>query len=320
MSIEFNKKLSIITTLYKSCAYIDEFHTRVTVTAKKIANEDYEIIYVNDGCPEASELKVKEIVRNDKNTYLVDLSRNFGHHNAIMAGLSYAKGNLIFLLDVDLEEHPELLNVFYKEMQNNKCDVVFGVQKNRRGGIFEKISGFIFYKSFNLLTNLSVAENLITARLMTRRYVKALLLFEEREVTIAGLWQITGFKQVSVFVEKTRNRKSTYNLVARISLLINAITSFSNKPLVYIFYIGILIFTISLILNLILIIQWFFLNKPLMGWTSLIASIWLIGGMIISFLGVIGIYLAKIYTEAKMRPRVIVKEVLQYKEIEKINK
>ena len=152
---------------------------------------------------------------------------------------------------------------------------------------------------------------------MSKRYVKALLLYEEREVTLAGLWQIVGFEQKPVFVNKSRNRKSTYSMFAKISLFINAITSFSNIPLIIIFYFGLLTSSIAIIFNITLFIQWLFLNKPLVGWTSIMGSIWLIGGLLFSFIGIVGIYLAKIYTETKMRPRVIIREVIKNAKLSK---
>jgi putative glycosyltransferase len=309
--IKNNIRLSIVTTLFKSSKFIKEFHKRAAKVGSTFANNEYEIIFVNDGCPEESRELIIEIINQDQSTLLIDLSRNFGHHSAIMAGLGYARGDLIFLLDSDLEEQPEFFYSFHDVMLRNNCDVVYGVQEKRRGNLLEKFSGFVFYKVFNFFTKLSVVENLITARLMTKRYVAALLLYEERELTMAGLWQIVGFKQIPLFVNKQRLRKTTYTFTSKIILFINAITSFSNKPLIIIFYTGILIFISALILNVSLVIQWIYFNKPLMGWTSIIASIWLIGGMLISFIGVIGIYIAKIYSETKMRPRVIIRDIIK---------
>lgn len=308
---DYEVKLSIVTTLYKSSEFLHDFHIRVKDIGRNFANNSYEIIYVNNDCPDGSFEIVNEIMSNDNNTCLIDLSRNFGHHNAIMSGLNCARGELIYLIDSDLEEQPEDFYTFHDVMKSQKCDVVYGVQKYRRGGIIEKFTGLIFYKLFNYLTKLSIPENLTTSRLMSKRYVKALLLYEEREVTLAGLWQIVGFEQRPVFVNKSRNRKSTYSIIAKVSLFINAITSFSNIPLIIIFYFGILTSSIAIVFNIILFIQWLFLNKPLVGWTSIMGSIWLVGGLLFSFIGIVGIYLAKIYTETKMRPRVIIREVIK---------
>jgi putative glycosyltransferase len=307
-------KLSIVTTLYQSAPYIHEFHERASAVARQIVDEEYEIIFVNDGSPDKSlELAIKLAVR-DHHVVLVDLSRNFGHHKAMMTGLSYAKGEQIFLIDSDLEEEPEYLISFAMQMQRNCCDVIYGVQEQRKGGWFERWSGSLFYNLFNILTGLSLPENAVTARLMTRRYVDSLLLHKEREILIAGLWQITGFNQQPHFIKKYSESATTYTLRRKMALLVNSVTSFSNAPLIIIFYIGIIISFLAVSYITWLLVHWAFLAKPLSGWTSIMASIWLLGGMIISFVGVIGIYLSKIFSETKQRPYTIVREIYARKE------
>lgn len=301
--------LSIVTTLYQSAAYVREFHKRSTASAQKVAGEDYEIIFVNDGSPDNSLDLAVSLAEEDHHVAVVDLSRNFGHHKAMMTGLSFAKGERIFLIDSDLEEEPEYLSSFAEQMEREACDVVYGIQEKRKGGWFERWSGKWFYTIFYSLTDLYLPENIVTARLMTRRYVSALLLHKEREVFMAGLWYITGFDQRSQIVAKHNTSNTTYTLGKKMSLLINSVTSFTNTPLVGIFYIGLFILFLSLVYILYLIINWLFFAKPLSGWTSVMASIWIIGGMVISFIGIIGIYLSKIFSETKQRPYSIVRHV-----------
>ena len=303
--------LSIVTTLYHSSAYLDEFYARVRVVAERIT-DDFEIILVNDGSSDNSLEIALSIYEKDSRVRVIDLSRNFGHHKAIMTGLAYSHGKLVFLIDSDLEEEPELLETFYRELKATKVDVVFGVQQKRKGRFFERISGAIFFKLFNLLSNHPIPQNVITARLMTRNYVKALVQHRERETLIAGLWALTGFVQVSVPVTKHLKTSSTYDLRRKVSQLVNAITSFSSKPLVMIFYLGCAILFLSTIAALVLIIRKLFFGALLLGWPSLIISIWLLGGLTIFCLGVIGIYLSKMFIEVKERPYTIVKEVYEY--------
>ena len=227
----------------------------------------------------------------------------------MMTGLAHAGGDFIFLVDSDLEEEPEWLLSFYEQIHRDRCDVVYGLQQSRRGGFFERWSGDLLYRMFRLLTRLDMPANMVTARLMTRRYVEALLGFEEREVFLWGLWYITGFEQRPHVVRKHSSSKSTYTFGRKIALTINSITSFSNAPLVAIFYIGALISLISVIFITYLIFNWMFLSKPLLGWTSTLVSMWLIGGMIISFIGVVGIYLSKVFSETKRRPFTIIRQV-----------
>ncbi len=308
--------LSIVATLYKSAPYVAEFCARATTSAISFAGDSYEIVLVNDGSPDNSLDIAVEIASASSRITVVDLSRNFGHHQAMLAGLSYATGDLIFLIDSDLEEQPEWLLLFAKAMKEQKCDVVFGVQRSRKGGWLERWTGSWFYRIFNTLAAVDLPHNITNARLMTRRYLDALLLHEERELFLAGLWQITGFQQTPVVVDKHSNSPTTYTLRHKVGLLVNAITSFSNAPLYAIFYVGLTISLLAAIYVAFVLLSWALDEKPPEGWTSLIASVWLLGGLIISFLGVIGIYVAKLYAEAKRRPRTIVRHVFRRHESE----
>jgi putative glycosyltransferase len=302
-------KLSIVATLYQSAPYIEEFYGRARSVAKQLAAEDYEIILVNDGSPDNSLDLAVSLTESDSAVTIIDLSRNFGHHKAMMTGLMHSKGELVFLIDSDLEEEPEWLLQFSHQMKKQGCDVIYGVQTRRKGRKFERWSGILFYRLFNMLSGLHLPESLVTARLMTRRYVNALMLHQEREILIAGLWQITGFAQHPHVVTKRCRSKTTYSFQKKVSHLVNSVTSFSNAPLVGIFYAGIIISLFAAIYTSYLIFHWLFLTTPLSGWTSVMASIWLLGGMIISFLGVVGIYIAKVFTETKRRPYTIVRHI-----------
>lgn len=306
-------KIAIVATLYRSAPYIEEFYRRATESAKSLT-DDYEIVIVNDGSPDDSLARAVRLTEIDGHVIVVDLSRNFGHHKAMMTGLSHAHGERVFLIDSDLEEDPEWLLSFSKQMERDGCDVVYGVQEKRKGGRFERWSGEWFYGIFRVLTGLTLPKNIVTARLMTRRYVDALLLHNESEVFLAGLWHITGFDQQSQYINKHSTSGTTYTFRRKMSVLVNSIASFSNAPLRAIFYFGVAISLIALTYSIYIIISWFFFAKPLSGWTSLMASIWLLGGAIISFVGVIGIYLSKIFMETKRRPYTIVRQIYGQKQ------
>lgn len=304
-------KLSIVATLYQSAAYIAEFLERSGAAARQLVGEDYEIVLVNDGSPDNSLQLAVQLIERDNHVLVVDLSRNFGHHKAMMTGLAHTRGEHVFLIDSDLEEEPEWLSGFIEQMAQERCDVVYGIQEHRKGNIFERLSGQWFYRFFKALTGLSLPENIVTARLMTRRYVDALLRHDEREVFMAGLWHITGFDQRAQTIRKHSTSETTYTLRRKMSLLVNSVTSFSNAPLIGIFYIGVAIFLLAGSYTTYLVIHWLFLSKPLSGWTSVMASIWLLGGLVISFIGVVGIYLSKIFSETKRRPYTIVRQIYE---------
>jgi putative glycosyltransferase len=302
-------KLSIVATLYQSAPYIAEFHQRASTAAKQLVGENYEIILVNDGSPDNSLDIAVQVAESDSHVVVVDLSRNFGHHKAMMAGLAQTEGDRVFLIDSDLEEEPEWLGSFAKQMETQAGDVVYGIQSKRKGNFLEKVTGGIFYRVFRFLTGVAQPNNIVTARLMSRRYVDALLMHRERELNIGGLWIITGFKQCQQIVQKGFSSPTTYSLSRKFSHLVNAVTSFSSRPLVFTFYSGLFISISALAYIVYLVIRYLFIASPPDGYTSLIASIWLFSGMIIFFMGVQGIYISKVFSEVKQRPYTIVRQV-----------
>jgi putative glycosyltransferase len=303
--------LSVVTTLYRSSPYIEEFHRRMSAAARQITS-DYELIFVDDGSPDNSLEVALSLYARDPHIRVVELSRNFGHHRAIVAGLEHVRGELVFLLDCDLEEAPELLQQFYTDMHAAAgTDVVYGVQRSRKGGWFEKMSGNLFYWIFNLLSNYPVPPNQVTARLMKRRYVTALAQHRDREICLVGLMAITGFHQVATPVEKGHKGATTYSLLKRANLFVNAITSFSNRPLVVIFYIGSAVVSVSAISGVALIVRDLIAGPFLAGWASLMVSLWFLGGLMIFCIGVVGVYLSRVFMETKERPHTIIRHLHQ---------
>ncbi len=305
-------KLSIVATLYQSAHYIAEFHQRASAVAMTLVSEDYEIIFVNDGSPDNSLELAVQLTEVDPHVTVVDLSRNFGHHKAMMTGLAAAQGKQVFLIDSDLEEAPEWLLDFNTQMHAEASDVVYGVQAKRKGDFFEKIAGAVFYRLFRLLTGIAQPNNIVTARLMSRRYVDALLLHQERELNIGGLWVITGFKQSHRVVQKQSTSPTTYSLSRKFGHLVNAITSFSSLPLVFTFYAGLAISGSAIAYIFYLVCRYFFIASPPDGYTSIMASTWLFSGLIIFFLGVQGIYISKVFSEVKQRPYTIIRHIYKY--------
>lgn len=226
-----------------------------------------------------------------------------------MTGLSHAKGELVFLIDSDLEEEPELLGQFWDELQNEKdVDVVYGAQEIRKGSWFEKFSGDFFYKLFNKISHINLPRNLITCRLTTSEYNQALISHKEREIFLAGLWMISGFKQKELIVKKHSHSETTYSIKHKLSVLFNSLTSFSNFPLKVIFYMGLVISSISFIYISFIFFRKLLFDVSIQGWTSLIVSVWFLGGLILFSIGTIGIYISKIFTETKQRPYTIIRK------------
>lgn len=300
--------LSVIATLYQSAPYVEEFYRRMLASAVPLFRE-IEIIFVVDGSPDQSLDVARGLQERDARVTVVDLSRNFGHHRAMMTGLSYAQGKHVFLIDTDLEEDPSWLELFWNQMQSEKVDLVFGVQKRRKGDFLERWIGAAFYRFFNLLSDVHLSPSPTTARLMTQRFVRGLLQHRERELFLSGLCSVTGFLQVAVPVVKKSKGSTSYSFRLRLILALHAITSFSEKPLVAIFYAGLAISGLAGAMIVRFLYGLYFHGVSVTGWASLIVSIWFLGGLIILFLGILGIYIARIFVEAKHRPYAIVRQV-----------
>lgn len=303
-------KLSIVTTLYRSEQYVNEFYELISSNANKITN-DYEIVFVNDGSPDNSVECVLEIRKKDNKVKLIDLSRNFGHHYAIMAGLNFALGEYIYLTDCDLEVSPETIIAFNDKIVQQKIDVVYGFQETRKGRFIEKQGGGLFWKMINKLGNLDIPKNVVTERLMSRRYVENLISLGDRNLFLAGMMSWTGFSQLGVPVLKMQRKgNSTYSAMKRIKLATEAITSFSVVPLKMMFNLGILI-TLASILGIVFIVirKLIFPEQILTGYTSLMIMIMLALGIIVCALGIIGMYISKIFIQTQNRPLYIIKNI-----------
>lgn len=309
-------KFSVVTTLYNSEKFLPDFYARMSEVIKKIT-EDYEIIFVNDGSPDTSIQLAEKIAFHDHHVKVVDLSRNFGHHAAAYAAIEAASGHRVFLIDVDLEEQPEWLADFVNIMDSENADVVYGVQRRREGDFSRKTTG-LFYKVFNRLSETPITPNICTVRLMNRKYVEALLQLRDHNLFMAGMFAWVGFHQVAVPVDKSMRRSLTnYTILRLFNLLVDAITSFSPKPLYVAFFMGFFLSTTAGLFGASLVIRkLLFPNTMLLGYTSLVISIFFMGGLTILFLGVIGIYISKIFVEAKDRPIYLVRRRIGFNQAE----
>lgn len=309
--------LSIVTTLYRSSQYLEEFYNRISKEAEKIT-EDYEIIFVDDGSPDDGLSKVIKIGEKDHHIKVIELSRNFGHHKAIMTGLDHANGDYVFLIDCDLEEDPELLGKFWEVLNNDNqnFDTVYGIQKKRKGYLFEKVSGWLFYKMFNFFSEVKIPENFLTIRLMKKKYVQNLLAFKEKQLVFSILTVLNGFKAKEIIVSKKNLSISTYNFLTKFNLLLDIITASTPKILKLSFYLGLFITINSVFSILYLIYKKLMLDTVQDGWVSLIVVIFFFGGLILLFIGILGLYISEIFHEVKNRPLTIIKNIYENKNYE----
>jgi putative glycosyltransferase len=298
--------LSIVTTLYQSGRFLPEFHARITAAAEHLT-ADHEIIYVVDGATDDSLALARERAAADRRVRIVELARNYGHHQAIRAGLQRARGERVFLIDVDLEEPPELLPRFWEELDRGEADVVFGQQQRRKGGWFERLSGAAFYRLSGWFFGIDLPANLLTVRLMRRRYVQALVRYTEREFCFGPVAADAGFRQRALTVEKASREGTTYTLGRKLTLALSLVTSFSDRPLTILAGLGLTILAVSGIALAWALVSKLFLGVQVAGYTSLLVSLWFLGGLTIFAVGVTGLYVGRVYREVKGRPVALVR-------------
>lgn len=219
-------------------------------------------------------------------------------------------GDFVFLIDTDLEEDPELFSLFWEKLQHlPDTDVVYGVQQKRKGGFFEKKSGSLFYRLFYYIAGFEYPSNTLTARIMTKRYVDALKNFGEKEMDLWGIFLLNGFKQEGIQVTKKDKGKTTYTFRRKFRIAVDSITSLTNRPLYFIFFLGLLITFISVIAIITITVQSLINNTLVDTGHIILLSLWLIGGIIMFTLGIIAIYISKIFLEVKNRPLSVIKQV-----------
>jgi putative glycosyltransferase len=299
--------ISVVTTLFKSAPYMHEFVERMRAELQKITN-DYEFILVDDGSPDASLRIAVALTDVEPRIKVIELSRNFGHHKAMMTGLEHAAGDLVFLIDVDLEEPPELLGPFLATLQEENLDVVYGFQNARKGGLMEKFGGQIAWGLLNLLLPVKIPHNHSTVRLMTRDYVQSLVRHKEHQTAIGGLWVLTGYRQKGIGFDKGVRPGTSYTMSRRLVVLLDSVTSFSELPLFFIFYVGCVVIIGSGIVGAYLIIRR--LTGVLAdGWVSTIVSIAFFGGLTVFSIGVVGLYVSRIFIETKARPYTLIRRI-----------
>mgnify|MGYP001389007106 CR=1 FL=1 len=298
--------LSVVTTSYNSRSTISKFIDEISKTVLELNISDYEIIIVDDGSTDETIQILKDEKKKLNDIKIISLSRNYGHHKALITGLNEATGDHIFIIDSDLEEDPSELKRFLNEIES--YDFVYGIQKKRSASFITNSLGKIFYQFFNLVSSAKIPENLTTMTLMKKKVKLELDQFTENEIFFHGILHTIGFKKKGILVNKIFKGKTNYTLSKKLNLFFDAITSFSSLPLKVFFYSGLIISTLSAIYALRLIIGFLTLKISVPGFTTLAVLILFFGGIIILGIGILGIYIQKIFLEVKNRPRVTIKD------------
>jgi dolichol-phosphate mannosyltransferase len=311
---------SIIIPMYNEEEVIAETYHRL----KKVMDEtgeSYELVFVNDGSRDRSASIIADLAHTDDHMRLIDFSRNFGHQIAVTAGLDYAQGQSVVIIDADLQDPPEVIPQMLEKWREG-YDVVYGKRLKRQGETaFKKFSAYAFYRILGALANDNIPKDTGDFRLIDRKVCDAMKAFHEKNRFLRGMVNWVGFKQVALeYVRDERWAGETkYPLKKMLKFAADGIFSFTYKPLKLATYIGFLL-SISGFLYLVYVLyQRLFTNYTQSGWASIIAVNLVFNGITLIILGIIGEYVGRIYEEVKGRPLYIVKEEIGFRKNEEKN-
>lgn len=286
----------------EECLY--ELYKRVSSVLSKLENYDYEILIVNDGSKDKTLEILHDLNAKDKHLQYVNLARNYGKEIAMAAGLDYVKGDVVVILDADLQIPPEYIPEMLSYYEEGYDDV-YGRRKSRNDeSFFKRLGTKIYYKALQSLTRVDILKNTSDFRLLSRRAVEALKQYKEQRRYTKGLFALIGFKKKEFIYEPVKRYagKSKWNYFSLINLAIEGITSFSTFPLRLSSFLGIIVATIGFIYILFLILKTIIFGEPVRGYPTLLSIIIFLGGIQLLSLGVIGEYLGRIFDEVKNRP------------------
>lgn len=288
---------------------------RRSIEAVRTFTEEYEIILVNDASPDESWREIEKECAKNPRVKGLNLSRNFGQHYAITAGLSYATGEWVVVMDCDLQDRPEEIPNLYKKAEEG-YDSVLAQRVQRSHGWFKKMGSRLFYKVFSYLTDTSQDASVANFGVYNRKVIDAVLSMGDAMRYFPTQVQWVGFKKAYLPIQHDERAegKSTYNMSRLFKLAFDTIISFSDKPMRLMVKMGLLVTLISFIVGIVFLVRYCMGQIEVLGFTSLIISLWLLGGIIISLIGVVGIYLGKLFEKAKDRPTFIVDDRLNIKD------
>lgn len=273
---------------------------------------DFEFVFVDDGSRDRSWAAIEELGMTDGRVRGARLSRNFGQHHALSAGLDLCRGDWVITMDADLQDEPADLGKLWAIARKGGVDVVNARRIGRRDPVWKRMSSWAFHVVFEWLAGLSYDRRVANYRMMRREVVAALRQMREQSPSIGAQIQWLGFRTVYVDVQHRDRRagRSTYDVRRLFRLAVSTAIAFSNKPLRLSIGLGLSIASLAALASIWVATRALFSGIPVEGWASLMVSIWFIGGIVIANLGVLGIYLGRVYDEAKGRPTYVVAERL----------
>jgi dolichol-phosphate mannosyltransferase len=298
--------ISVISPVYRAEKIVPELVRQLHENLSKIT-DNYEIILVNDASPDNSWLAITSECERDNRVKGINLSRNFGQHYAITAGLSYTEGEWIVVMDCDLQDRPDEIPNLYKKVQEG-WDTVFAQRIERNDSFFKKSFSKLFYAIFSYLTDTRQDPTVANFGIYHRNVIDAILLMKDQIRFFPTMVQWVGFRKYYLPVQhaKRYEGKTAYNFKSLSRLALNNIIAFSDKPLRLTVKIGFFIACISFLVGLFHLVLFLTNTIEVLGFTSLILSLWFLAGIFMSILGIIGLYIGKVFEKVKERPLFII--------------
>ncbi|PIV93347.1 MAG: glycosyltransferase [Flavobacteriaceae bacterium CG17_big_fil_post_rev_8_21_14_2_50_33_15] len=302
--------ISIISPVYNAENIIEILVNRITENVEKISS-DFEIILVEDDGPDNSWNVIENIAKINKKVIGIKLSRNFGQHYAITAGLDHAKGEWIIVMDCDLQDKPEEIKSLYDKAQEG-YDIVLARRFNRNDNFLKKSFSKLFYGVLGYLTGSNQDASIANFGIYHRNVIKAVVSMKESIRYFPTMIKWVGFKSAKLDVQHDSRLEgeTSYNFKKLTNLALDIILAYSDKPIRLLIKFGIIVTFSSVLIAIYFVFQWLSGEIIVMGYTSLIISIWLLSGIIISTLGIIGLYVGKTFEGVKNRPIYIIKKLI----------
>lgn len=299
-------EISVIIPVYKGEAFLAELHERLRASLRAIPG-DHEILLVEDCGGDGSWTGIQHLASADPLVKGLQFSRNFGQHAGITAGLDHARGAWIVVMDCDLQDRPEEIPRLYAKAMEG-YEVVVARRGRRRDGIFKRATSRLFYRVFSSLAGLRMDAEVGNFRIISRKVVMALGSMRERTRFFGGMVEWAGFRSAAISVEHASRASgaSTYTWRKLFSLASDIIIAYSDKPLWITIRVGFAISGLSVLGAVYIVYRALRYGNPVMGWSSLVVSLYFLGGIIISILGILGVYLGKVFEEVKGRPIYII--------------
>ncbi len=303
------KKISVVIPMYFEEEVAEECYNRTKKMLDTLENYEHEIIFVNDGSKDQTLPILENIAKNDNNVKILSFSRNFGHQAAVTAGLKYTTGDVVAIMDADLQDPPEVITEMVKLWEQGN-EVIYAKRKSREGeSKFKLFTAKMFYKVLNGLSDVEIPKDTGDFRLADRKVIDVINSLPEHNKFLRGLFSWVGFKQIPLEYERKERfaGKTKYPLKKMLKLASDGITSFSTKPLKILGVLGLISVIASIVILIYALISYIFnLNQLTAGWTSIMVTVTFLGGMQLLSIWLISEYIGKIYDESKGRPEYII--------------